>query len=180
MEKKDYKPKHIRNIIIIILIVAAIASFSYFTVVRTVNYNLGEDYYLARLYDDAISKLEPLGNYKDSKSLFIRSLYKQADIYYSAYDYISAMPYYEKLATILPETNILIDDTIYIMAILEGVNERYDECLLLLNDIKNYDNYNIALKAAEEKNNAFFVTEHRTHIRSIDYKTVISYYLNSK
>ena len=180
MEKKDYRPKHIRNILIIIIIVTTIASLSYFTVIRTVKYNLGEDYYLAHLYQDAINKLKPLGNYKDSKSLYIRSLYKQADIYYSAYDYINAIPYYEKLSVILPETNILIADTIYMMAILEGVNERYEQCLVLLNDIKDYNNYNIVLKAIEEKNNAFFVTEHRTHIRSIDYKTVISYYLNSK
>jgi len=180
MDKKYYKPKYLRNILITILIIALVSTLSYFLVIRTVNYNLGEDYYLARLYPDAIKKLEPLGDFKDSKSLYIRSLYKQAEIYYVSYDYLNAIDYYTQLAQILPDTSILIQDSMYMMAILEGLNERYDECVLLLNKIEDYKSYQEAFEAANNKDNAFFVFEHRTHIKSLSYKEVISFYLNSK
>lgn len=180
MEKKDYKPKYLRNTVIIILIIAVVASFSYFVVIRRVNYNLGENYYLARLYEEAIGKLEPLGNYKDSKSLYIRSLYRLGELYYESTNYVKAMETFEKLQEVLPDTDLLLTDTKYMMAVLEGVNQRYDDSILLLEELDGYSKCNELMAAAKEANVDPFITEHRNHVLAMDFKSVIELYLNSK
>lgn len=181
MKKEDYKTKYFRNTIVTILIVAIVCSFSYFVVIRKINYNLGERYYLARLYPDAIKKLKPLGNYQDSKSLYIRSLYKQGELFYFTYNYTMSIDNFEELALILPETEILVMDAKYMMAVHEGVNQRYDECIAILKECcVGYANYSVLLDAARAGYNKAFVLEHRNHVIALDYAEVIGYYLNSK
>ncbi|MBN2851915.1 MAG: hypothetical protein JXQ23_04180 [Clostridia bacterium] len=180
MEKKDYKPKYLRNSIIVLLIIAVVASFSYFVIIRKVNYNLGESYYLARLYEDAIIKLKPLGNYQDSRSLYIRSLYRQGEIYYESTNYMMALEKFEELKDILPETDLLITDTKYMMAVLEGVNQRYDESERLLNELDGYAKCNELIEAAKSTSVEPFITENRNHVIAMDFKSVIELYLNSK
>ncbi|MCK5811554.1 MAG: hypothetical protein KAG94_01525 [Clostridiales bacterium] len=181
MNKEDYKPKYFRNTMITLLIIAIVVSFSYFVVIRKINYNLGERYYLARIYPDAIKKLKPLGNYQDSKSLYIRSLYRQGELFYFTYNYKMAIDNFEELAIILPETKILVTDAIYMMAVHEGVNKRYASCITILkNNCYGYAKYYELLDAARAEYNKAFVLEHRNHVIALNYREVIGYYLNSK
>jgi len=180
LEKKYYKPKYIRNAILSLLIIAIISTLSYFIVVRQINYNLGERYYVTKLYPDAIKKLKPLGDYKNSKSLYIRALYKQGLSYYNSYNYLLALESFEELALILPETTPLIDDTNYMMALQEGVNEHYDTCISILESLSGYEKSEQLIKDAMNKKHESFVNEHRTHAIVYTFKDVVDFYLNNK
>jgi len=180
LEKKYYKPKYIRNIIIFLLFITIVSLLSYFIIIRQINYNLGERYYITKLYPDAIKKLKPLGDYKSSKSLYIRALYKQGLSYYNSYNYLLALESFKELSIILPETSALINDTNYMMALQEGINEHYDECIIILTTLSGYEKSNQLIKDANNKKHESFVIEHRTHVIIYTFKDIVDFYLNNK
>lgn len=180
MEKEYYKRKILKPLIITIIIVALLASFTYFVVIRKVNYNLGERYYLGKLYPEAIQKLKPLGDYDNSYSLYIRSLYRQGKQYFDSYNYILAIKYFEDLAVELPGTQPLVDDCKFMMAVTEGAFGRFGECLIMLNKFDDFPDYDRIMEAAVNRDQDFFIFEYKTHRITMELKDVINVYINKE
>lgn len=181
MGKKDFKRNRWKPVVITVMIIALIASFTYFVVIRRVNFNLGERYYISKSYPEAISKLKPLGNYRDSYSLYIRSLYKQGMQYYDMGNYLDAMKYFGELADELPGAEKLVTDCKYMTAISEGSAGRFGEAIIILNGLEDCDSdCQTALEAASSRDGEFFIHEYKTHNIPMEMADVVNLYLDKK
>lgn len=174
------KRKRILYTLIILSIIATGAAFGYFSVYRQVQYNLGERLYLGRAYEDSARKFRALGDFKDSRNLYIRSLYRTGDRYYQSYNYLLAIRAFEELASILPGTVVLVTDAYYMMAITEGYARRYEKALELLSALKGYAKSNQLMEAARNRNHAVFVNELRNHVPPLNFQEVMRLYLDSR
>jgi tetratricopeptide (TPR) repeat protein len=174
------KIRTIRNTIITLVVIAAAAAFSYYVVIRPVQYNLGEKYYQSRVYDESSRIFSKLGNYKDSRSLYIRSLYHLGTIYYGAYNYLDAITVFGELADTLPGTEVLVTDSYYMMAIMEGIAGRYDSCMEILAGLGGYEKSDLILEAARNQSRDVLLTEHRIHVIPLSFGEVVRIYLSEK
>ncbi|MFO7637652.1 MAG: hypothetical protein R6W96_10145 [Clostridia bacterium] len=174
------KNRTIRNTIITLVVIAALAAVSYIVVIRPVQYNLGEKYYQSRVFDESSRIFSKLGNYKDSRSLYIRSLYHLGTMYYGAYNYLDAIAIFEELAGTLPGTEVLITDSYYMMAIMEGIAGRYDSCLDILAGLGGYAKSDLMMESARTKDRDALLTEYRIHVIPLSFGEVVRIYLSEQ